>query len=62
MDNVYKRMSDIDLSLTMDIVPTNPDERGNFSKRLHSRMNDTCTGDWARMIHTALQSQSIEPS
>ncbi|CAF1259487.1 unnamed protein product [Rotaria sordida] len=55
--NIYKRMSDIDLSVTLFILPTyhNENEKGNFSKRLHSQMNETCTDDWAKMFHNTLR-------
>ncbi|CAF1030215.1 unnamed protein product [Rotaria sp. Silwood1] len=54
--NVYKRMSDIDVSITLVILPKNwnESEKGNFSKRLNSQMNETCTNDWAEMFHNTL--------
>jgi hypothetical protein len=57
----YKRMSDIDLSLTMVLLPPyrNDSERGNFSKRLNSQMNETCTDDWAKMFHNTLHSKFV---
>jgi hypothetical protein len=57
---VYKRMSDIDLSLTLIISPSDHYQRGNFSKRLNSRMNTTCTGDWTQMLHDTLHSEFID--
>ncbi|CAF0997110.1 unnamed protein product [Rotaria magnacalcarata] len=54
--NVYKRMSDIDISLGLIISSANynENERGNFSKRLNSQMNKTCTNDWTKMFHNAI--------
>ncbi|CAF3488371.1 unnamed protein product [Rotaria sp. Silwood1] len=59
--NVYKRMSDIDVSITLVILPKNwnESEKGNFSKRLNSQMNETCTNDWAEMFHNTLHGFSI---
>lgn len=57
--NVYKRMSDIDLSLILVISKTNRNENTNpsFSTLLNSRMNETCTNDWTKMFHDTLQSK-----
>jgi hypothetical protein len=54
---VYKRMSDIDVSLTLMIAPRDHFERGNFSKRLNSQMNKTCANDWNRMFHDTLHGE-----
>ncbi|CAF1066966.1 unnamed protein product [Adineta ricciae] len=54
--HVPKRMSDIDLSLTLNIFPSSHYQRGNFSKRLNSQMNDICTSHWKQMFHNALRS------
>jgi hypothetical protein len=51
----YKPVSDIDLLLPLSISMVNHNERGNFSKHLNSRMNETCTSDWTQMIHETLQ-------
>lgn len=56
--HVYKRMSDIDLSLTLIISPSNHYERGNFSRRLNSQMNKTCTHDWNKMFHDTLHGKT----
>ncbi len=54
----YKKLSDVDLLLTLVISSyRNESERGNFSKRLNSQMNETCTSDWAKMFHNALHSK-----
>jgi hypothetical protein len=58
--NSQKRMSDIDLSLTLTISPSDHYERGNFSKRLNSRMNQTCTTNWGQMFHDTLHSKYIK--
>ena len=55
----YKRMSDIDLFLTLNISSTNHFQRPEFSKRLHSQMNTTCTSDWNKMSHDTLYSELI---
>ncbi|CAF4710279.1 unnamed protein product, partial [Rotaria sp. Silwood1] len=52
--DAYKRMSDIDLSLTMIISPSSHYPRGNFSKHLHSQRNKPCTNDWIKMFHDTL--------
>ncbi|CAF1145043.1 unnamed protein product [Rotaria sordida] len=52
--NQYKRMSDIDLALTMIISPSSHYPRGNFSKHLNAQMNTTCTNDWMKMFHDTL--------
>jgi len=54
---VYKRMSDIDVSLMLMIAPSNHFERGNFSKRLNSQMNKTCTKNWNQMFHDTLHGE-----
>lgn len=55
-----KRMSDIDLSLSLTIAPRSHFARGSFSKRLNSQMNRTCTNDWSGMFHNALHGKYIE--
>jgi len=57
--HAFKRMSDIDLSLTLIISPSDYYERGNFSKRLNSQMNTTCTSNWNQMFHNALYGKFI---
>jgi hypothetical protein len=57
LPNAYKRMSDIDISLTLIISPSDHYQRGKFSKRLNSRMNETCTKDWNQMFHDTLHSE-----
>lgn len=52
-----KRMSDIDLSLTLTISPSSHYKRENFSRLLNSRMNKTCTTNWIQMFHDALHSK-----
>jgi len=52
--HVYKRMSDIDLSLTLIIAPRNHFNRSDSSKRLRSQMNKTCTNNWNQMFHDTL--------
>ncbi|UJR30770.1 hypothetical protein I4U23_018290 [Adineta vaga] len=56
--NAYKRMSDIDLSTIIVISQTNRDENigANFSVHLNSRMNESCSNDWAKMFHETLKS------
>ncbi|CAF1624523.1 unnamed protein product, partial [Adineta ricciae] len=58
--NAYKRMSDIDLSTIIVISRTNRVASGNanFSVYLNSRMNESCTADWAKMFHETLKSKS----
>lgn len=58
--HAQKRMSDIDLSLSLIISPRSHHSRGNFSKRLNSQMNQTCINDWSYMFHHALQSKYTE--
>ena len=57
--NAYKRMSDIDLSTIIVISRTNrvASANSNFSVYLNSRMNESCTGDWAKMFHETLKSK-----
>jgi hypothetical protein len=57
--SAYKRMSDIDLSLTLVISRTyrNKSTNAEFSVLLNSRMNETCTNDWAKIFHKTLQSK-----
>ena len=55
----HKGMSDIDLSLTIIVSPSNHYERGNFSKRLNSQMNETCIDNWNQMFHNTLHSKLI---
>ncbi|CAF1328665.1 unnamed protein product, partial [Adineta steineri] len=54
----YKRMSDIDLALTVVLSRTYRDENtsANFSVYLNSRMNETCTNNWSKMFHETLHS------
>lgn len=55
--DIHKRMSDIDISLMLIISPSGHYQRGNFSKRLNNRMNETCTNDWNQMFHDTLHSK-----
>ena len=54
-----KSMSDIDLSLTIIVSPSNHYERGNFSQRLNSQMNKTCIDNWNQMFHNTLNSELL---
>jgi hypothetical protein len=58
--HAQKRMSDIDLSLTLTISSSDHYETGNFSKRLNSQMNVTCTNNWDQMFHGTLCSEYID--
>jgi hypothetical protein len=55
--HAYKRMSDIDISLTLIISSSDHYPRANFSKRLNSQMNKTCTNDWDQMFHDTLHGE-----
>jgi hypothetical protein len=59
---IEKRMSDIDLSLTLTISSSDHYTRGNISKRLNSQMNETCTDDWSKMFHNTLHGKGIDLS
>lgn len=57
--NAYKRMSDIDISLTIIVSPSSHYVRGNFSKRLNSQMNTSCTSNWTQMFHDTLHGKFV---
>ncbi|CAF3374975.1 unnamed protein product [Rotaria socialis] len=50
----FKRMSDIDLSLTMIIAPSSHYPANETSKLLTTQINKTCTKDLKKMFHDAL--------
>ncbi|UJR15822.1 hypothetical protein I4U23_002751 [Adineta vaga] len=54
ISHARKPMSDIDLSLTLNIFPSDHYQRGNYSKRLNGRMHEICTSNWKQMFHDAL--------
>lgn len=60
MTVTQKRMSDIDLSWSLTIASRSHFPRGNFSKRLNSQMNQTCTNNWSSMFHNALHGKYSE--
>lgn len=54
--NIYKPMSNIDLSVIVNFLPTNHIEAhtSNFLKRLNRQINGPCNHDWANMFHDAI--------
>lgn len=57
--NGYKRMSDIDLAMTLIIAPSSHYPKTSFSNHLNTQMNKTCTQNWKTLFHDALHSKSI---
>ena len=58
--NENKQMSDVDILIPLTISIADESTRQNFSVRLNSRMNTSCTKNWTAMFHETLQSVSCK--